>query len=139
MVIVLTPEANKVQTRNMSGAQNFHIFQKVLESNALINKSSEYDIFLPWLGTGLLLASGEKWRGRRKMMTPSFHFNVLIDFQVVFNSQSMVCYTEKQEFANWDFQILLEQIENAAKKTDDSSIDAFPYIKRCALDIICGK
>ncbi|PIC47351.1 hypothetical protein B9Z55_006736 [Caenorhabditis nigoni] len=106
MVIILTPEASK----------------KVLESNVLINKSSEYDIFLPWLGTGLLLASGDKWRGRRKMMTPSFHFNVLIDFQAVFDNQG---------------KILLEQLEDEMRNAKDNTFDAFPYIKRCALDIIC--
>lgn len=106
MVIILTPEASKI----------------ILESNVIINKSSEYDIFLPWLGEGLLLASGDKWRGRRKMMTPSFHFNVLNDFQAVFDNQS---------------KILLEQLEDAMKEAVDNTFDAFPYIKRCALDIIC--
>ncbi|CAI2329092.1 unnamed protein product [Caenorhabditis sp. 36 PRJEB53466] len=106
MIITLTPDAVK----------------KVLESNVLINKSSEYDIFLSWLGTGLLLAGGDKWRTRRKMLTPSFHFNVLNDFQAVFDYQS---------------KILVDQLEEAANSADDRTIDAFPYIKRCALDIIC--
>ncbi|CAB3404627.1 unnamed protein product [Caenorhabditis bovis] len=92
----------------------------ILESNVVINKSREYEIFLPWLGTGLLLAGGSKWRQRRKMLTPSFHFQVLNDFQAIFDYQS---------------KILVDQLNKKVKET--STFDIFPFIKRCALDIIC--
>uniref|UniRef100_A0A8R1HW76 Cytochrome P450 n=1 Tax=Caenorhabditis japonica TaxID=281687 RepID=A0A8R1HW76_CAEJA len=55
------------------------------------------------------------------MLTPSFHFNVLNDFQAVFDYQA---------------KILVDQLEVAAAGNSEA-IDTFPYIKRCALDIIC--
>jgi hypothetical protein len=55
------------------------------------------------------------------MLTPTFHFRILDDFLEVFNEQSgrMVEILEK-EFG------------------DGKVFDIFPYVTRCALDIICG-
>ena len=64
--------------------------EPVLTSNSLIDKSAEYDVLLPWLGTGLLTSTGHKWRGRRKMLTPTFHFNVLNSFVEVFDEQVQI-------------------------------------------------
>jgi len=61
--------------------------QSILSSQSVIDKSSNYDILQPWLGTGLLIAGGSKWRRRRKMLTPTFHFNVLKSFFHVFVEQ----------------------------------------------------
>ncbi|CAJ0586773.1 unnamed protein product, partial [Mesorhabditis spiculigera] len=92
----------------------------VLESNELITKGPEYKPLLPWLGTGLLIATGDKWRTRRKMLTPAFHFRVLEDFLTTHDEQS---------------KIFVEQLERFAETGE--SFDIFPYVKRCALDIIC--
>jgi cytochrome P450 len=62
-----------------------------LESNAVITKGDEYNILKRWLGDGLLISSGEKWKSRRKLLTPSFHFNVLHRFQAIFDKESKVC------------------------------------------------
>lgn len=34
-------------------------------STKFLEKSSLYDFLVPWLGTGLLLSSGQKWHSRR--------------------------------------------------------------------------
>ncbi|KAH8404056.1 hypothetical protein KR215_008729 [Drosophila sulfurigaster] len=60
----------------------------ILSSNTLITKSDIYDMLHPWLGTGLLTGTGSKWHKHRKMITPSFHFNILQDFHTVMNENS---------------------------------------------------
>ena len=62
----------------------------LLKGSKHIEKSLIYDFLHPWLGTGLLTASGEKWKQRRRLITPSFHFNILQDFLDVMNEQSQV-------------------------------------------------
>ena len=65
-------------------------------------------------------STGEKWFNRRKMLTSTFHFNVLQGYQETFSKQA---------------EIFVEILE---KKVGEP-FDVFPYIKRCALDIICGR
>lgn len=66
-------------------------------------------------------STGEKWRTRRKLLTPTFHFRILQDFLEVFNEQSQT------------------MVERLRTKVYGKPFDVFPYITNCALDIICGK
>lgn len=54
------------------------------------------------------------------MLTPTFHFSILNSFVEVFNEQA---------------NVLLGQLTDASKTY--GTFDVFPYIGRCALDIIC--
>uniref|UniRef100_A0A1I7UF30 Cytochrome P450 n=1 Tax=Caenorhabditis tropicalis TaxID=1561998 RepID=A0A1I7UF30_9PELO len=95
---------------------------KVVESTTELNKGDDYEFFLPWLGGGVLVEGfGERWRTHRKLLTPTFHFAKLEGYLEVFNSES---------------RILIECLEKYADS--GATVDLFPYIKRCALDIICG-
>ena len=67
------------------------------------------------------LSNGEKWFHRRKLLTPAFHFEILKDFLSVFNEQS---------------EIFIKKLENLKANQE---IFLLPYIRACALDIICGK
>ncbi len=69
----------------------------------------------------LKLIAGAKWRRRRKILTPTFHFQILESFIDVFNKNS---------------QILMENLEN---RVNSDSFNIFPYLSECTLDIICGK
>uniref|UniRef100_A0AAG5DQ35 Cytochrome P450 n=1 Tax=Anopheles atroparvus TaxID=41427 RepID=A0AAG5DQ35_ANOAO len=60
----------------------------ILNSYVHLEKSSEYRFFKPWLGDGLLISSGDKWRSHRKLIAPAFHQNVLKTFIDVFNDNS---------------------------------------------------
>ena len=44
-----------------------------------------YKVLRPWLGDGLLLSEGAKWKRNRKLITPAFHFGVLKTYINVFN------------------------------------------------------
>ncbi|ESO93310.1 hypothetical protein LOTGIDRAFT_206515 [Lottia gigantea] len=91
----------------------------LLNSSKHMEKASEYRFLHPWLGTGLLTSTGDKWRSRRKMLTPTFHFKILNDFVSVFNDQA-------------DFMLT-----KLKKKADGKVFNIFNYITLCALDIIC--
>ncbi|XP_043264704.1 cytochrome P450 4C1-like [Colletes gigas] len=54
--------------------------ETILGNPKSIQKSEMYDLLMPWFGTGLLTSGGSKWKVRRKILTPAFHFNVLQQF-----------------------------------------------------------
>ncbi|XP_035230511.1 cytochrome P450 4V2-like [Stegodyphus dumicola] len=85
----------------------------------MMQKSWTYDLLHPWLGTGLLTSYGPKWKSRRKLITPSFHFEILKDFLPVFNEQSHI------------FVKILE------KETKKPWTDVILPVTLCTLDIIC--
>ncbi|XP_003746392.1 cytochrome P450 4V2-like [Galendromus occidentalis] len=75
-----------------------------------------YDMVNPWLKRGLLTSTGSKWRSRRKMLTPAFHFKILDSFAAVMNHHA---------------RILTEQL---GSRIDD---DIVPPIQTLTLKIIC--
>ncbi|XP_020931245.1 cytochrome P450 4V2 isoform X2 [Sus scrofa] len=91
----------------------------ILSSSKQIDKSSMYKFLEPWLGLGLLTSTGNKWRSRRKMLTPTFHFTILEDFLDVMNEQATILVTKLEKHVNQE------------------AFNCFFYITLCALDIIC--
>ncbi|KAF5277780.1 hypothetical protein FQR65_LT03760 [Abscondita terminalis] len=91
----------------------------VLSSTTIIDKSYEYNFLKPWLGTGLLTSAGSKWKQRRKLITPTFHFQILEQYIAIFNNQS---------------GILVDCLKN---KLDGKTFNIFPYTALCTLDVIC--
>lgn len=96
----------------------------LLSSNTNISKSIHYSFLTPWLGTGLLTSSKDKWRTRRKLLTPSFHFKILDSF-VPIMAESM-----KQLIA-----VLDDVVDRKHGLVDDLS----KLMLLCALDVICGE
>ncbi len=68
---------------------------------------------------------GQKWKSRRRLLTPAFHFKILDDFIDVFNNQSRILC-----------DLLEEQCQSDSKS---SEVDIYPFLTRCTLDIICGE
>ncbi|XP_073501459.1 cytochrome P450 4V2-like isoform X2 [Phyllobates terribilis] len=93
--------------------------EPILSSSKHMDKSFAYKFLHPWLGLGLLTSTGDKWRSRRKMLTPSFHFAILSEFLEVMNEQS---------------KVLVEKLNSHAGK---GTFNCFMDVTLCALDIIC--
>ncbi|XP_007126519.1 cytochrome P450 4V2 [Physeter macrocephalus] len=91
----------------------------ILTSSKHIDKSYMYKFLEPWLGLGLLTSTGNKWRSRRKMLTPTFHFTILEDFLDVMNEQANILVNKLEKYVNQE------------------AFNCFFYITLCALDIIC--
>lgn len=92
--------------------------QPLLSSSVHIDKSLEYQYLKPWLGTGLVTSTGEKWHFRRKLLTPTFHSGLL---EAYFK-------TTKEETS-----ILI----SCLKKETNRWFDVVPYLKCATLDVIC--
>ena len=75
----------------------------------------------PWLNQGLLTSASTKWRSRRKMLTPAFHFNILEQFLPIMNEQA---------------NILSQVIHDRQKRMGNDYINIVPLITNATLDII---
>ncbi|XP_020289593.1 cytochrome P450 4C1-like isoform X4 [Pseudomyrmex gracilis] len=71
--------------------------EKILSSTKHIKKSEMYDMLRPWLNDGLLTSNGSKWYSRRKILTPTFHFNMLRQYVDVFVEESNHMVTSLKE------------------------------------------
>lgn len=79
-----------------------------------------------WLGLGLLTSKGSKWFHRRKMLTPTFHFQIMKEFLPIFNKHSAQ---------------LVDKLHGViAEMGSDSKtpIDMVNYLTLTTLDSICG-
>ena len=66
------------------------VIEALLTSQVLHDKTIDYDLLVPWIGTGLLVSTGKKWFQRRKLLTPGFHFQILEKFVDIMNEQAKV-------------------------------------------------
>lgn len=89
----------------------------ILSSHVYIDKSTEYRFFEPWLGNGLLISTGPKWRAHRKLIAPTFHLNVLKSFIDLFNANS---------------RAVVERM----RKEDDKEFDCHDYMSECTVEIL---
>lgn len=121
-------------------------------SQKLISKATEYSYLSPWLGNCMFLTTGKqpplthsqmklvdenhksclyrnfrmtgvRWKNRRRLLTPAFHFQILNSFMDVFNDKSLEC---------------ARLLENTIEEHGGNEFDVFPHMTQCALDIICG-
>lgn len=94
----------------------------ILNSNVHLTKASEYRFFEPWLGDGLLISKGEKWRSHRKLIAPAFHQLVLKSFVSAFNRNS------------WK---LVKRLKKEAE--GDMEFDIHDYMSEVTVDILLGE
>ncbi|XP_077541892.1 cytochrome P450 4c3-like [Haemaphysalis longicornis] len=94
--------------------------EEILSSNKILTKGYQYSILHSWLGTGLLTSAGEKWRSRRRLFTPAFHFRILDDFMGTINAQSFILATKLGKLSR-----------------TNQNFDVLPVVTMCTLDTIC--
>jgi cytochrome P450 family 4 len=99
------------------------LMEPILTSQQQITKASEYSFLNLWLGDCMFLTTGDRWKSRRRMLTPAFHFQILNSFFDVFNERS---------------RLLVDYLNDLIKQKPDEAFDVFPVMGKCALDIICG-
>ena len=115
---------------------DYHLIEFILSGNKVLNKTENYQFFREWLGKGLLISDGrllllfsihklrqiigDYWRRHRKILTPTFHFDILKGFVEVFESMG---------------DVLVGKME---KYDETPSLDLHPFVTLCTLDIICG-
>ncbi|KAF8782456.1 Cytochrome P450 4c3 like protein [Argiope bruennichi] len=98
---------------------NAEAVEALINGTKHMEKVWSYNFLHPWLGTGLLTSHGSKWKSRRKLLTASFHFDILKDFLPIFNKQA---------------QILAMRLKRGITK---DFIDIVTPVTLCSLDIIC--
>lgn len=98
---------------------DYKVIETILSSAKLIEKSQLYKFLHSWLGSGLLTSAGPKWKKRRRMLTPSYHFQILEQFVPTFNKVS---------------NNLVQELKNINNK---NCLDIYPYVTLATLDVIC--
>ncbi|GLG92382.1 Cytochrome P450 4c3, partial [Gryllus bimaculatus] len=93
--------------------------EMLLSGYKFLDKGLLYKFLQPWLATGLLTSTGEKWRSRRKALTPAFHFKIIDQFVPVFNSCSDVF------------------VQQMRARVGAKGFDVYEDVKLFTLDVIC--
>uniref|UniRef100_A0A0N5BE60 Cytochrome P450 n=1 Tax=Strongyloides papillosus TaxID=174720 RepID=A0A0N5BE60_STREA len=94
--------------------------KRIYDSTTEIEKGTSYDFFSEWLGRGLITSGGQKWKHRRRLLTPMFHFSMLNKYFEAYNQEASILVNKFKKFSE-----------------TGEEIDIFAYIKRAALDMIC--
>nr|QST15014.1 CYP4AP1 protein [Diaphanosoma celebensis] len=98
------------------------LVESIVNHPDLLGKGSDYDLLHSWLGFGLLTTSGTKWKSRRRLLTPAFHFHIMEDFFDTFNEHS---------------SILCDKIDKLCTTNGNTEINVDKFTSLCTLDIIC--
>lgn len=96
--------------------------ESILQSNIHVDKAGTYEFLKPWLGNGLITAPVEKWYRHRKILTPTFHFNILEQYAVIMSEKT---------------EIIIKSIEEKIAKNATKVIDIFPFMQNVTFNVIC--
>lgn len=80
--------------------------QEVLTSKKCFGKPEIYRMMIgPWIGNGLILNTGKRWFRLRRMVTTTFHFEVLSKYSEVFRDKSVAFCQVLEEKVGEDFDM----------------------------------
>ncbi|XP_058055885.1 cytochrome P450 4d2-like [Anopheles bellator] len=94
------------------------VVEQVIQAKT-IRKPSFYDFFKPWLGISTVIACGQQWSIRRKLIDPVFNYKMLEDFLEVMIAHSDVLVATLAPYVGGD------------------DFDIYNPIRYCTMDIIC--
>lgn len=105
------------------GQRHLHIsgpsdIEAILSHSKNISKSLTYSFLTGWLGNGLLLSTGAHWHKRRKILTSTFHFNILKNFSIVFEEKT-------------------KDLVNLLREKNGTEVEVMPVISDFTLFAIC--
>ncbi|CAK6977493.1 cytochrome P450 4F3 [Scomber scombrus] len=90
-----------------------------------------YGHLRPWLGQSLLLSNGEEWSRKRRLLTPAFHFDILKNYVVKFNTSADTMH-EKWRRLVAEGRNNIEMFDHVTLMTLDSLLQcAFSYNSNC--------
>ncbi|KAM4601832.1 cytochrome P450 4F3 [Polymixia lowei] len=90
-----------------------------------------YGFLRPWLGQSLLLSNGEDWSRRRRLLTPAFHFDVLRNYVVIFNTSTNTLHAKWSRLMS-EGRNNMEMFHHVSLMTLDSLLKcAFSYNSNC--------
>lgn len=96
--------------------------ETILNHPDCLDKGDSYRFISKFLGRGLVTLGGAEWKYHRKLLNPSFHYNIVNSFEGIFNAHL------KKLTAN------LDQMVDGVEE-----FDILEPIKECSLDMICGE
>ncbi|XP_055947672.1 cytochrome P450 4V2-like isoform X2 [Argiope bruennichi] len=94
------------------------VVELILNSSKEIKKAWFYKFIEPWLGRGVLTSYDEKWKIRRKLLTPALHFSVLKEYLPIRNKHGRIIR------------------DNLSTSTEEEFINIYPLMGRSSFNII---
>ncbi|KAK7893296.1 hypothetical protein WMY93_022448 [Mugilogobius chulae] len=90
-----------------------------------------YDHLRPWLGDSLLISNGDEWSRKRRLLTSAFHFDILKNYIVTFNTSTNIMHEKwKRTIMNGNNNI--EMFNDVTLMTLDSLLKcAFSCSSNC--------
>uniref|UniRef100_A0A8C6Q3B5 aromatase n=1 Tax=Nothobranchius furzeri TaxID=105023 RepID=A0A8C6Q3B5_NOTFU len=99
-------------------------------ANITVKDELIYGPLRPWLGD-LLLSNGEAWSRRRRLLTPAFHFDVLKNYVLTFNSSTNTMHSKWRRLLS-EGTTNIEMFNHVTLMTLDSLLKcAFSYRSNC--------
>ncbi|XP_058030927.1 cytochrome P450 4A25-like [Ahaetulla prasina] len=94
-----------------------------------------YSSLIPWIGKGLLVLGGTKWRQHRRLLTPAFHYNILKPYVALVADSTKVMLDKWEKLIAKEPMKSLEMFDHVSLMTLDSIMKcAFSHTSNCQTD-----